>query len=146
MKKLSNAVIYSNKQRFGIMSAGSVSSSTMVLEIKGKSKMNCELKRHLSPKTVGIILRSIPLDGNAHLMGQNIVYFETKVNSGVERQKKEFKKGDIAFTPVGSSICLFTADVITSKPMTPIGKILTNVDSLKDVKSGDVISLYQLTG
>lgn len=79
-------------------------------------------------------------------MGQNIVYFETKVNSGVERQKKEFKKGDIAFTPVGSSICLFVADVITSKPMTPIGKILTNVDSLKDVKSGDVISLYQLAG
>lgn len=79
-------------------------------------------------------------------MGQNIVYFETKVNSGVERQKKEFKKGDIAFIPVGSSICLFAADVITSKPMTPIGKILTNIDSLKDVKSGDVISLYQLTG
>jgi hypothetical protein len=26
--------------------------------------------------------------------------------------------------------------------MTPIGKILTNVDSLKDVTSGDVISLY----
>lgn len=108
--------------------------------------MTCELKRHLSPKTVGIILRSIPLDGNAHFIGQSIVYFETKVNSGVERQKKEFKKGDIAFTPTGSSICLFVGDVITSKPMTPIGKILTNVDSLKDVKSGDVISLYQLAG
>jgi hypothetical protein len=87
-------------------------------------------------------MRSIPLDGNAHLMGQNIVYFETKVNSGIERQKNEFKKGDIAFTPTGSSICLFVSDVVTTKPMTPIGKILNNVDSLKDVKSGDVISLY----
>lgn len=87
-------------------------------------------------------MRSIPLDGNAHFMGQNIVYFETKVNSGVERQKKEFKKGDIAFTPVGSSVCLFLSDVVTSKSMTPIGKILNNIDSLKDVKSGDVISLY----
>lgn len=124
------------------MSAGTVSTTKLILEIKGKAKLDCELKRHLSPKTVGIIMRSLPLDGNAHFMGQNIVYFETKVNSGVERQKKEFKKGDIAFTPAGSSVCLFVSDVITSKPMTPIGKILTNVDSLKDVKSGDVISLY----
>ena len=124
------------------MSAGTVSTTRLILEIKGKSKLDCELKRHLSPKTVGIIMRSLPLDGNAHFMGQNIVYFETKVNSGIERQKKEFKKGDIAFTPSGSSICLFVSDVITSKPLTPIGKILTNVDALKDVKSGDVISLY----
>jgi len=124
------------------MSAGTVSTTKMILEIKGKAKLECELKRHLSPKTVGIIMRSIPLDGNAHFMGQNIVYFETKVNSGIERQKKEFKKGDIAFAPVGSSICLFVSDVVTSKPLTPIGKILTNIDSLKDVKSGDVISLY----
>ena len=124
------------------MSAGTVSTTRMILEIKGKSKLECELKRHLSPKTVGIIMRSIPLDGNAHFMGQNIIYFETKVNSGVERQKKEFKKGDIAFTPAGSSICLFVSDVVTSKSLTPIGKILSNVDALKDVKSGDVISLY----
>jgi hypothetical protein len=128
------------------MSAGTVSTTKLILEVKGRSKMECELKRHLSPKTVGIIMRSIPIDGNAHFIGTSIVYFETKVNSGIERQKKEFKKGDIAFTPVGSSICLFVTDVTTSKPMTPIGKILTNVELLKNVKSGDVISLYQLTG
>ena len=128
------------------MSAGTVSTTKLILEVKGKSKMECELKRHLSPKTVGIIMRSIPIDGNAHFIGTSIVYFETKVNSGIERQKKEFKKGDIAFTSVGSSICLFVTDVTTSKPMTPIGKILTNVELLKNVKSGDVISLYQLAG
>ncbi len=145
MKKLSNAVIYSNS-RYRVMSAGTVSTTKLILEVKGKSKMECELKRHLSPKTVGIIMRSIPIDGNAHFIGTSIVYFETKVNSGIERQKKEFKKGDIAFTSVGSSICLFVTDVTTSKPMTPIGKILTNVELLKNVKSGDVISLYQLAG
>jgi len=30
--------------------------------------------------------------------------------------------------------------------MTPIGKISTNSDSLKDVKSGDVFSLYADNG
>jgi hypothetical protein len=127
------------------MSAGSVSSSHLVIEIKTKSKLTCELKRHLSPKTVGSILRSLPLDGNAHFLGQNIIYIETAINSGVERQRKEFKKGDIAFSPPGGSICFFVSDVVTTKSMTPIGKILENVDALKEVKSGDVIAIYPPT-
>jgi hypothetical protein len=125
------------------MSAGSVSGSHLIVEVKGKSKMTCELKRHLSPKTVGSILRSLPLEGNAHFLGQNIVYFETVINSGVERQRKEFKKGDIAFSPAGGSICFFISDVISSKAMTPIGKLLSDVDALTSVKPGDVIAVYQ---
>jgi hypothetical protein len=128
------------------MSAGSVSSSHLVVEIKGKSKLSCELKRHLSPKTVGSILRSLPLEGNAHFLGQNIIYFETVISSGVERQRKEFKKGDIAFSPAGGSICFFLSDVVSSKAMTPIGKLLSNIDSLTNVKAGDVIALYQPIG
>lgn len=125
------------------MSAGSVSSFQLIIEIKGKSKLTCELKRHLSPKTVSSILRSLPLDGNAHFIGQNIVYFETTISSGVERQRKEFKKGDIAFSPAGGSICFFLSDVVLTKSMTPIGKITSETDSLNDVKAGDVIALYQ---
>ena len=128
------------------MSAGSVSSFQLIIEIKGKSKLTCELKRHLSPKTVSSILRSLPLDGNAHFIGQNIVYFETTINSGVERQRKEFKKGDIAFSPAGGSICFFLSDVVLTKSMTPIGKITSETDSLNDVKAGDVIALYQAVG
>jgi hypothetical protein len=127
------------------MSAGSVSSSQLVVEVKGKLKMNCELKRHLSPKTVGSILRSLPLEGNAHFLGQSIVYLETAITSGVERQRKEFKKGDIAFSPAGGSICFFTSDVVSSKAMTPIGKLLSNVDALNSVKPGDIIAIYQPT-
>lgn len=128
------------------MSAGSVSTLQLIVEIKTKSKIPCELKRHLSPKTVGSILRSLPLEGNAHFLGQSIIYFETAINSGIERQRTEFKKGDIAFSPAGGSICFFVSDVVSSKPMTPIGKVLSNSDLLKDAKPGDVIALYQLAG
>jgi hypothetical protein len=125
------------------MSAGSVSSFQLIIEIKGKSKLTCELKRHLSPKTVSSILRSLPLDGNVHFLGQSIVYFETTINSGVERQRKEFKKGDIAFSPAGGSICFFLSDVVLTKSMTPIGKITSEVNMLNDVKAGDVIAVSQ---
>lgn len=125
------------------MSAGSVSSFQLIVEIKGKSKLTCELKRHLSPKTVSSILRSLPLDGNVHFLGQNIIYLETAVNSGVERQRKEFKKGDIAFSPAGGSVCFFLSDVVLTKSMTPIGKITSGADVLNDVKSGDVMAVSQ---
>jgi len=128
------------------MSAGSVSGLRLIVEIKGKIRLECEMKRHLSPKTVGILSRSLPLDGNAHFLGKSIVYFETAINSGIERQRKEFKKGDISFSPAGGSVCFFIADAVTSKPMTPIGKIIGDAEALKNAKPGDVISLYQAAG
>ena len=128
------------------MEHDSVSKIKLILEIRGKAKLNCELKRHLSPRTVGIISRSLPLEGNAHLITSNIAYFETSINSGIDRPRKEFKKGDIAFLPANGSICFFSNDVSSSKTMTPIGKILSDVSLLHEIKSGDVFSFYADNG
>ncbi|MFB5645076.1 MAG: cyclophilin-like fold protein [Nitrosopumilaceae archaeon] len=128
------------------MSSTSVSKISLILEIKGKSKITCDLKRHLSPKTVGILSRSLPLEGNAHLLGKSIVYFETPIDSGIERAKSIFKKGDVAFLPAEGSICFFIGDSEPGKKMTPLGKITSNIDALTEVKSGDVLSLYADNG
>lgn len=128
------------------MSSGSVSKKQVILEIKEKAKIPCDLKRHLSPRTVGTIMRSLPLEGNAHVMGKSIAYFETKIDSGIERAKKEFKSGDIAFSSSSGSICFFISDSIPGKTMTPIGKIVDNIDSLKEIKPGDIFLLYEDTG
>ena len=104
--------------------------------------MSFELKRHLSPRTVGFILRSLPLEGNAHLLGKSIVYLETPIDSGIERPKKEFRKGDIAFLPASGSICFFSKNSEPGKTMTPIGKIITGIELLDEIKPGDIISLY----
>ena len=104
-------------------------------------KISCQLKRHLSPITVGLITRMLPLKGNAHQMGQSVVYFETKINSGVERKRTDFKKGDIAFLPTEGSICFYLDDVFAGKQMTIIGKMTDDADKLKTVKPNDVLSL-----
>ena len=127
------------------LSTLSVSKKQLILEIRGKGKIKCDLKRHLSPRTVGVIMRSIPLEGHVHLLGKSILYFETSVDSGTERARTEFKKGDVAFLPSSGSICFFTRDVVFAKTMTPIGKLGDNVDMLNDVKSGDVLSIYEET-
>ena len=128
------------------MSTHSVSKKKLILEIKDKTRIPCDLKRHLSPRTVGTILRSLPLEGHAHLMGKNIAYFETKIDSGTERARKEFKKGDIAFLSTSGSICFFINDSVPGKTLTPIGRLSENIDRLKVVEPGDVFLLYEDTG
>ena len=127
------------------MTIDSVSRKQLILEIQGKAKIPCDLKRHLSPRTVGTIMRSLPLEGHAHLLGKSILYFETTIDSGIERARTEFKKGDVAFLPSSGSVCFFISDVVSGKTMTPIGKLIDNIDALKDVKSGDVFCIYEET-
>ena len=124
------------------MQLNSVSNIKLILEIRGKAKLNCELKRHLSPRTVGIISRSIPLEGNGHLMPNKISYFETTIESGIDRPRNEFKKGDIAFLPANGSICFFSEDIVSAKTMTPIGKINSDPKVLREIKPGDVFMFY----
>ena len=122
------------------MDSGTVSQFDLILKINGSKDMPCQLKRHLSPRTVGLIMRLLPLNGNAHQMGKSIVYFETNINSGIERKKTDFKRGDIAFLPTEGSICFYINDVNNGKPMTPVGKI-NEIEKLTLVKPSDVLSL-----
>ncbi len=123
------------------MDSETVSKVNTTLEINGNTKISCQLKRHLSPITVGLITRMLPLKGNAHQMSQSVVYFETKINSGAERKRTDFKKGDIAFLPTEGCICFYIDDISAGKQMTIIGKMMGDVNKLKTVKPGDVLSL-----
>jgi len=125
------------------MSAGSVSKQDLVLTLKGKTSLNLELKRHLAPKTVGTIMRSIPIEGNAHMIGTSIAYVDTTIKAGGEKLRTQFKKGDVGFLASNSSICFFMDDMSSTKAMTLIGKMGSNIESLKDVKPGDIFTITQ---
>ena len=118
-----------------------VSKIDVILEVNGRERIKCQLKRHLSPMTVGLITRMLPLEGNVHQMGRSIMYFGTGINSGIERKRTDFKKGDIAFLPTEGSICFYMDDISDGKPMTIIGKIIHNIEKLSGIKSGDTLLL-----
>jgi len=123
------------------MCSRTVSKIDVILEVNGRERIKCQLKRHLSPITVGLITRMLPLEGNAHQIGRSIMYFETGINSGIERKRTDFKKGDIAFLPTEGSICFYMDDISDGKPMTIIGKIIDGIDKLSEIKSSDILSL-----
>ncbi|TLX91778.1 MAG: hypothetical protein E6K93_05125 [Thaumarchaeota archaeon] len=125
------------------MSAESVSKIDLILSLKEKALLNLELKRHLAPKTVGTIIRSLPVEGNAHMMGSSIAFVDTNLNAGGEKLRNQFKKGDVSFMASNGSICFFLEDVPAAKSMTLIGKVTTNLDALKEVKPGDIFSITQ---
>ena len=62
------------------MCPGTVSKIDVILEVNCRERIKCQLKRHLSPITVGLITRMLPLEGNVHQMGRSIMYFETEIN------------------------------------------------------------------
>jgi len=125
------------------MSAGSVSKMDLVLSLKGKTQYALEFKRHLAPKTVGAIIRALPLEGNAHLMGGTMAFMDSTLNAGGEKLRTQFKKGEVGFMASNGSICFFLEDVSATKAMTFVGKITSNLEGLKDVKPGDVFFITQ---
>ena len=122
------------------MGSGIISSIDVILKINGGTDITCQLKRHLSPITLGMIMRMLPLSGNAHQLGESVVYFGTNINSGIERKKTDFKRGDIAFLPTEGSICFYINDVYDGKSMTPIGKV-NEIEKLNEIKPSDILSL-----
>ena len=125
------------------MSTESVSKINLILSLKGKAQVILELKRHLAPKTVGIVARSLPLEGNAHMMGGTVAFMDTSLNAGGEKLKTQFKKGEVGFMASNGSICIFLEDVPSTKSMTLIGRVTSNLDALKEIEPGDVLSITQ---
>ena len=70
------------------------------------------------------------------------MYVESHIESGGERTRKEFKKGDIAFLSVGHAFCFFHKDTKVGKELIPIGKILDHPDDLLKAESGEEVSIY----
>lgn len=128
--------------------SGSVSRAALIVEVSGAGSAPLELKRHLAPSTVGLLLRSLPVSGGAHALDRAVagsseaVHFQTAVQAGAERQRTEFAAGDVAFLPHGGSVCFFTSGGTTGRRLTPIGRLGEGgAVLLKGARPGDTIAV-----
>ena len=74
---------------------GSVSRLTLTFEVIGKGTAECEIVRHLSPLTISRILKALPLRDRVHRLEDKLVYIETGLMIGAEKQRTQFKRGDV---------------------------------------------------
>jgi len=119
---------------------GSISRLPVTLEITNKGFAECEMIRHLSPVSVGMILKRLPLQDRIHKFADKLVYIETGLTIGSEKQKTRFKRGDMAYMTSNGSICIFIKDSSVI-PMNPIGVVKSNLEIIEATRAGDIMIL-----
>ncbi len=106
--------------------------------INGLGEAEGELIRHLAPRTVDMIVRKLPLEGRAALWKEE-VYFEIPVKMGEEKAKSTVERGNIAFWPIGSALCVFYGESQPYSPVNILGEITKNLELFSKVESGTTI-------
>ena len=88
--------------------------------------------------TADAIYLALPIEEYINVWGEEI-YFEIPVEMKLENGRKEMEVGEVAYWPQGKAFCLFFGPTPVSKgakpeaysPVTPLGKVLNDVDALK---------------
>lgn len=126
------------------MQAGSVSRIRLTAEVSGKGSAACELVRHLAPITVSALLKGLPVQDRMHRFEDKFIYIETGLVVGAEKNKTQFRRGDLAFLPSNGAVCFIVKDC-TTQAMNLIGRIVENVEALEGAQAGDVIAVKKPT-
>jgi len=111
--------------------------------VEGLGEAEGELVRFMAPRTVDLIVRKLPIEGRAAIWKEE-VYFETPIKMGEEKAKGTVDCGTIAFWPMGSAICIFYGKSQPYSPVSIVGKVTSNLELFKRVKSGTKIRVEGL--
>jgi len=118
-----------------------VSRIPLILEISNKGVVECEIIRHLCPITTKLILNGLPLKDRIHKLQGALVYMETGLIIGAEKQRSRFRRGEMAYLTANGSVCIFVKDCPAISTMNPIGVVTSNLRILESAQTGDVIIL-----
>jgi uncharacterized protein len=118
-----------------------VSRIPLSLEISDKGVAECEIIRHLCPVTTKVILSGLPLKDRFHKLQGVLVYMETGLVIGAEKQRSQFRRGEMAYLTSNGSVCIFVKDCPAISAMNPIGVITSNLRIFESAQTGDVMIL-----
>lgn len=108
---------------------------------KGEGKAN--IYRHLSPATVNAMLMQQTLAGRVTRFQDTFVYAPLGIRVGVEKARKVFKRGQIAFMSSTGSICFFLKDASIGVAMNPIGEVVAGMELIEKLGPGDTVQLIK---
>ena len=98
--------------------------------------------------TADSLYLALPLEREINVWGGEI-YFEIPVHEKLAHGKKIMDVGDVAYWPEGDALCIFFGRTPAStgecpeaySPVTPLGKILTNLDKLEELADKTTVTL-----
>jgi len=68
-------------------------------------------------------------------------YFQVGLRLGVEKARRRFNRGEIAYWPLADAICLFYREVTLYTPANPIGSVEHRLEIAEEAKSGQRINV-----
>jgi hypothetical protein len=110
---------------------------------EGHGEAEGELIRFTSPMTVDSLANALPFEGRAARWKEE-VYFETPVKLGTEKAKSKVEVGTMAYWPMGSALCIFYGPTDPYSPVNVVGKITSNLEMFRTLKSGTKISVEKV--
>ncbi len=112
--------------------------------IRGKGELKFDLYKHLAPVTVSAILRELPINARVTIYPRAMICLLTGIKAGVEKQRFEFAKGEVAFLPANGSLCFFMANAKSQSPLNPIGKVEADLAVFDGLSAGDSMQITQV--
>ena len=99
-------------------------------------------------ETADKIKKILPLSNSVNTWGDEI-YFSIGVNDGEIDSKEVVELGDLGYWPPGNAFCLFFgltpasegSKIMPASPVNIIGRILSDLEILKSIKSGEKVSV-----
>lgn len=125
------------------MTEESITRVLIKFSLKDIGEAEGELIRHLGPRTVDAITKTLPFEGRIALWKEE-VYFEIPVKMGDEKAKPNVEKGAIAYWPMGKALCIFYGESQPYSPVNIIGKVTKNLEIFADMKSGTRIKVEKI--
>ena len=102
------------------------------LEFEGDFLLKASLDRVLGPLIIEEIKSRLPIEGRGALMRG-----EMKITLGIMRGNakptKDVSRGDIAYMPLGDSLCIYLKEMKTFSPVNIIGRITSDDDILENL-------------
>ena len=98
--------------------------------------------------TSNLIWDSLPINSSVSTWGDEI-YFAIPVSDNEDNSKEVVELGDLGYWPPGNAFCIFfgltpassEGEIRPASPVNILGKIIGELDSLKQVKPGESVSI-----
>ncbi|MFX1519300.1 MAG: cyclophilin-like fold protein [Promethearchaeota archaeon] len=113
-----------------------ISKVQIVFSIENSGEAIGELYRIKAPRTYAAILDILPHTEIASIYKNAQISIRIPGTIGPEKATKEIDKGNIAYWPLGKSICVYYEKIEPYSPVNVLGKILEGLDHFKNVKTG----------
>ena len=101
------------------------------------------LDRVLGPAIVEELKFRLPIEGRAvFLRGEMKITLD--LAKGNLKPTKEVKRGDVAYMPLGDSLCIYLQDMNTVSQVNILGRIVsedTTIDALSSVRRGSIAKI-----